>query len=55
VVLGGGKLGLKHGRFLTFSEDVSLANLFVTMLNCLGVPAESFADSTGELAGVLQS
>jgi hypothetical protein len=33
-------------------EDIPLANLFVTMLQRLGVETESFADSTGALAGV---
>lgn len=34
------------------TEEIPLANLFVTMLQRLGVQAESFADSTGALAGV---
>ncbi|MBL8896220.1 MAG: DUF1552 domain-containing protein [Planctomycetes bacterium] len=32
------------------TEEIPLANLFVTMLQRLGVPTESFADSTGALA-----
>ena len=32
------------------TEEIPLANLFVTMLQRLGVPARSFADSTGALA-----
>lgn len=38
---------------LPFNETTPLANLFVTMLDRLGVPAESFADSTGEMSEVL--
>ena len=49
VLAGGGKLGLQHGQFHKFGADVPLSNLFVTMLNSLGVPAESFQDSTGEM------
>ena len=34
------------------TEDIPLANLFVSMLRRLGVPTESFADSTGALPDV---
>lgn len=53
VLAGGTALGVKHGRFLKFSDQVPMSNLFVTMLNCAGVPSESFADSTGELTELL--
>ncbi len=33
-------------------EDIPLANLFVTMLQRLGVETDGFADSTGALADV---
>ena len=33
-------------------EDLPLSNLFVTMLQRLGVETESFADSTGTMADV---
>ncbi len=48
---GGGALGFKHGRLHAFEgkKKVPLANLFVTMLNALDVPAEKFADSTGAM------
>ena len=53
-LLGGGRrLGLKHGSFLQFGDEIPLLNLFVTLLNGIGVPPESFMDSTGELAEVL--
>ncbi len=48
VLAGGSKLGLRHGQFLKLGEQMPLANVFVTMLNRLNVPIESFADSTGE-------
>lgn len=48
VLAGGSDLGMKHGQFLKLGEDMPLSNVFVTMLNRLGVPTESFADSTGE-------
>lgn len=55
VLGGGGKLGLQHGQFRKFGADVPLTNLFVTMLNSLGVPTESFQDSTGEMTEVQTS
>lgn len=33
-------------------EDVPLSNLFVTMLQRLGVSGEKFADSTGSVADI---
>lgn len=34
------------------SEDIPLSNLFVSMLQKLGVPTDRFADSTGPVAGI---
>ncbi|MBU6179792.1 MAG: DUF1552 domain-containing protein [Verrucomicrobia bacterium] len=52
VVLAGG--GFKHGGHLAFDEtdNTPLANLFVTMLQGLGVEVERFASSTGALNGL---
>lgn len=51
LVLAGGKnLGLKHGRFLKFGDHVPLSNLFVSVLDCVGVGHEKFADSTGDIS-----
>lgn len=50
VLAGGNGLGLKHGQYLKYKESVPLANLHLTMLHSLGVPAKSFADSTGTLS-----
>ena len=49
VLAGGNALGMKHGQFLKYSESVPMSNLFVTMLNRIGVPSDGFADSTGDL------
>ena len=53
LVAGGGGLGVRHGQFLKYAADTPFANLQVTLLNRLGVAAESFADSTGELTEIL--
>ena len=49
VLAGGNQLGIKHGRFLKFNHDTPLSNLFVTVLNSIGVERPGFADSSGEM------
>ena len=53
MLAGGSKLGLKHGRFHQFNSKIPLSNLYVTLLNRLGVPTENFVDSTGELSEIV--
>jgi hypothetical protein len=53
LLAGGRGLGLRHGRYLRFDEKTPLSNLFVTMLDRLALPVESFADSTGEISKLL--
>lgn len=55
ILAGGKQLGLEHGRYLKFGNEVPLSNLFVTMLNRVGVDCESFADSTGEITELVRS
>jgi hypothetical protein len=52
ILLAGG--GYRHPTRLTFDEkrNEPLANLFVTMLQRLGVEADAFASSTGSLRGL---
>jgi hypothetical protein len=52
VVLAGG--GFKHGQHLAFDKDNNypLANLYVTMLQRLGLEVDRFASSTGTLTGL---
>jgi hypothetical protein len=47
-VAGGGAGTLKGGRHLVYPEHTPLTNLQLTLLNKLGVPAESLGDSTGQ-------
>jgi hypothetical protein len=53
VLLAGG--GLKHGAHHAFKRDnnLPLSNLFVTLLQQLGVPTDSFGSSTGSLNHLL--
>lgn len=49
VLAGGGSMGLETGRHLVYEGD-PLANLYVSVLNLLGVPTLEFGDdSTGPL------
>jgi len=52
IILAGG--GFKHGQHLAFSaaKNSPLPNLFVTILQRLGLEAERFASSTGTLTGL---
>ncbi|MBM3795402.1 MAG: DUF1552 domain-containing protein [Acidobacteria bacterium] len=52
ILLAGG--GFPHGRHIMFRRDnnTPLCNLFVTMLQRLGVEANAFASSTGSLSGL---
>jgi hypothetical protein len=52
ILLAGG--GHRHAGYLAFDEKKNepLANLFVSMLQRLGIEADSFATSTGSLRGL---
>ncbi|WP_254509431.1 DUF1552 domain-containing protein [Anatilimnocola floriformis] len=52
VLLAGGNFN--HGQHLAFDEnkDPPLSNLFVSMLQQVGIPADKFGSSTGTLTGL---
>jgi hypothetical protein len=52
LILAGG--GFKHGQNLAFNaqNNTPMANLFVSMLQGLGIEADKFASSTGTLSGL---
>ena len=53
IVLAGRAGGsLATGRHLVYDKDTPLTNLYVGMLNRMGVPTDRFSDSTGELPGL---
>ena len=53
LVVGGKALGLRGGRHLMHPEGKTpIANLYVTLLDRLGVPVDSFGDSNGHIEGV---
>ena len=50
VLLAGGASGqLKGGRHLRYSKHTTMSNLLLAMLDKVGVPMQSFGDSTGKL------
>jgi len=51
VILGGRGAGtLRTGRHIRYPQDTPMANLFVCILDSMGIPIESIGDSKGELA-----
>jgi hypothetical protein len=52
IILSGG--GFRHGQHLAFDREQTepLANLYVSMLQRLGIPTDRFASSTGTLKGL---
>ena len=49
LVVAGHVGGLRGGRHVAAELGTPVANLFVHMMNCVGIETESFADSTGQL------
>jgi hypothetical protein len=49
VVVGGGSGTLKGGRHLTYSNQPTMANLLVTLMDKMGTPVEKIGGSTGKL------
>jgi hypothetical protein len=43
---------LKPGRRLRFAPETPLCNLYLSMLQRMGIEEKSFGDSTGVLAGL---
>jgi hypothetical protein len=52
VLLGKGGNNFKTGRRLLARRETPMCNLFLTMMDRMGVPTEHFGDSTGHLAGL---
>ena len=52
ILVGGGCGALKGGQHIELPEHTTLSNLLLTVLNKAGLELPSFADSTGEIAGV---
>jgi hypothetical protein len=55
VLAGGSNLGIQHGQYRKYSENVPLSNLFVTLLDRMNVPVPAFKDSTGDFSEILKA
>ena len=55
ILLAGG--GFRHGQHLVFKRDnnTPLCNLFVSMMQRMGIETETFASSSGRLTGLEMS
>lgn len=54
LIAGGSRLGLKHGTYWRNGET-RMSNLYLSLLRTLGIPQESFADSTSTLSNSIFS
>ncbi|OAI53473.1 hypothetical protein AYO47_00925 [Planctomyces sp. SCGC AG-212-M04] len=52
LVAGGGGGTFKTGRHVKFNEDVPMTNLYLAMLERMGVQAQKLGDSTGKLLDI---
>jgi hypothetical protein len=49
VLLAGRDAGIAGGRHIRYPENTPIANLYLTVLDTLGIRLERFGDSTGRL------
>ena len=54
IVVAGGAGNLKGGRHIKYAQPTALANVHLTMLNLAGVNIETFGDSDGRVAELLE-
>ena len=52
VVAGGGKVGLKTGKHVTYEHGTPLCGLWINMLETAGVKAGELGDATDGLRGI---
>ena len=50
LFVGGGVGGIKGGRHVRYPQNTPTANLYLTMMDQLGIPVDQFGDSNGRLA-----
>ena len=49
ILFGGGSGQLKGGKHIRYADDTPISNLYVTLLEKLGLEIERFGDSNGTL------
>ncbi len=53
VLIGKGGGTFKTGRHVVYPKNTPMNNLFVSMLDRMGIPGETLGDATGPLPGLL--
>jgi hypothetical protein len=54
IVLAGSAGGrIQTGRHINLGDETPMANLYLSMLDVVGTPIDSIADSTGRLTGLI--
>jgi len=52
MVMGRGGNHFKGGRRITYRKETPISNLYLTMMDRLGVQTDDFGDSTGRIDGL---
>jgi hypothetical protein len=52
VIAGSAKGFIKTGRHVVYRKETPMCNLFLTMMDRMGLPMEHFGDATGHLQGL---
>jgi len=52
VMVGSGGHTVKTGRRVVYRRETPMCNLFLSMMDRMGVHMENFGDSTGKLEGL---
>jgi hypothetical protein len=52
LLAGRGGGAIDPGRHIRYPDETPMCNLFVSMLESMGVPVDSHGDSTGSLRGL---
>ncbi len=52
LIAGRGGNAFKPGRRIVYQKETPMTNLFITLMDRMGVPVEHFGDSTGPLDGL---
>jgi hypothetical protein len=50
LLAGGANMGLRHGNFWRSEGETRMSNVYLSILQSMGIEQESFADSTGTLS-----
>jgi hypothetical protein len=49
LLVAGASTGIQGGRHIRYPENTPMANMYVTLLDKLGIHVENFGDSTGRV------